>query len=1114
MDAAFAASIANSSGEYVIIAGPAGSATGSTPSDFRLYTWTGNPSDTPSLRSADLTALNSGGSFESIIEVPNNLTDSTQIPLLVDNGDTVWYNNGTISKDLAQTKFQKFRSETIPLGTGGTTPGTNFTLQLFHVADQEAAIPALDDAPRFSAVLNALRSQDIDNNGTPGFANTLTLSSGDAYIPGLFLDASQTVYGGRGRADILIQNELGIQAIAFGNHEFDLGTALVRDLITGSSTSTPPFPGTSFPYLSSNLDFSTDANLASLVVPNAQAPRPNSIAASTVIEVNGEKIGVVGATTPTITTISTPGGITVLPTSFNGVPTSAQLDALAAEIQADVDALLAANPDVNKVVLLAHMQQIAIEQALAERLKNVDIIVAGGSNTRLLDSNDRLRAGDTNQGVYPIVKTDADGKPVAVVNTDGNYKYVGRLVIDFDANGNIIPSSYDPNVSGAYATDSQGVTDLNAQALVDPEIEAITDNLRTDIIAKERNVFGISDVYLNGVRTDVRQQQTNLGDLTADANLAIAKTIDSSVVLSLKNGGGIRDDIGRVIVPTGSTGEVQRLPNEAVRDAAGNIVKPEGGISETDIANSLSFNNGLTLITVTATELLALIEHGVAASTSTNTPGQFPQVGGLAFSFDLTKAAGDRVQSLAIENPDGTDIDVVVRNGAIVGDPNRTFRMVTLNFLAGGGDGYPFPTGASANRVDLAQVPTAPRTGDATFAPDGSEQDALAEFLFDNFRATPFNEADTGRDLDERIQNLASRSDTVINGGGTSGTRIYDIQGAGHTSPLVGQSVTTRGIVTAVDTNGFYIQDAQGDGNIATSDAIFVFTSRAPGVTVGTEVQIAGTVSEFTPGGVSTRNLSTTQISGNPTITTLSTGNPLPAATILGAGGRIPPTENIDDDAFGSFDPATDGIDFFESLEAMRVTAQDLLAVSGTNEFGEIFGVVDNGAGATGLSDRQTLNIFPRDFNPERVQIQADSGVANFAFPSVKTGDRLGNVTGVVGYGFGNFEIVATENFTSNIQPGTLQPEVTTITEGGNKLTVASYNVLNLDPNEADGDTDIANGRFTAIAQQIVNNLNAPDIIGLQEIQDNSGSANDGVTSASATLQTLVDAIAAAGDPT
>ncbi|PSR18744.1 endonuclease [filamentous cyanobacterium CCP3] len=352
------------------------------------------------------------------------------------------------------------------------------------------------------------------------------------------------------------------------------------------------------------------------------------------------------------------------------------------------------------------------------------------------------------------------------------------------------------------------------------------------------------------------------------------------------------------------------------------------------------------------------------------------------------------------------------------------------------------------------------------------------------------------------------------NGGDLEPTAIYTIQGAGHTSPLLGQQVSTMGIVTAVDSNGFYLQDAVGDGNIATSDAIFVFTSSAPTVAVGDELEVSGTVSEFTPGGVSTRNLSTTQLSGSLSITTLSSGNALPEAVVLGAGGRVPPTENIDDDAFASFDPATDGIDFFESLEGMRVTAQDFLVVNGTNGFGEIFGVVDNGAGATGLSDRGTLNISPDDFNPERVQIQFDSGVFDFAFPAVNVGDRLGNVTGVVSYGFGNFEIVATEDFTGNIQSASLQPEVSTLTKGSDQLTVASYNVLNLDLNDGDGDTDIADGRFAAIAQQIINNLNSPDIIALQEIQDNSGSLNDGVTAADLTLQTLVDAIAAAGGPT
>jgi 2',3'-cyclic-nucleotide 2'-phosphodiesterase (5'-nucleotidase family)/DNA-binding beta-propeller fold protein YncE len=644
----------------------------------------------------------------------------------------------------------------------------DFKLQLFHAADQEGNISALDDAPRFSAVLNALKNQDIDGDGVAGFANTLILSSGDAYIPGVFFSASGEAFGGAGRGDILIQNALGFQAIAFGNHEFDQGTGLVANLISAGEDDPETaidesFPGTAFPYLSSNLDFSTDANLVDLVVPDAQTPLPKSIAASTVIEINGERIGVVGATTPTISNvnvrISSPGDVTVLPQPFDSSPTPAQLDALAAEIQADVDALLAANPDINKVVLLAHMQQIAIEQELAQRLSNVDIIVAGGSNTRLLDETDRLRAGDTDQGVYPIVQTGADGNPVAVVNTDGNYKYVGRLVIDFDENGILLPESYNPAISGAYATDEQGVVEVGGVGLADPKIVAITDALREVIIATESNVFGVSEVFLEGRRGEVRTEETNLGNLTADANLAVARQVDPTTAISLKNGGGIRNPIGQVVVPAGSTGDAELLPNEEIPG-----VKPAGGISQTDIENTLQFNNELSLVTVTAAELVALIEHGVSASSldDSATPGQFPQIGGFSFSFDVTAEPGNRVQSLAIESEDGTDLDVVVQNGEIVGDPSRTFRMVTLSFLADGGDGYPFPTSEAANRVDLVDE-DAPTTGNATFAADFSEQDALAEYLFDNFgAATPFAAAETDRSLDTRVQNLAFRSDTVI----------------------------------------------------------------------------------------------------------------------------------------------------------------------------------------------------------------------------------------------------------------------------------------------------------------------------------------------------------------
>ncbi|NEO88160.1 MAG: bifunctional metallophosphatase/5'-nucleotidase [Spirulina sp. SIO3F2] len=636
----------------------------------------------------------------------------------------------------------------------------NFTLELLHAADQEAGIPALEDAPRFSAVLNALKAQDL---GIDGIAdNTLVLSSGDVILPGLFFSASEAVFGGAGRADILIQNELGFQAIALGNHEFDQGTSLVADLIGGDPDA--GFAGAAFPYLSANLDFSTDAYLAPFIVADAQAPVANSLAASVVIHVNGEAIGVVGATTPTLDVISNPGDITIKPTEFDNHPTNTQLAALAAEIQTDVDALIAANPDLNKVIVLSHMQHIGIEQALATRLRHVDIIMAGGSNTLLADETDVLRAGDIAQGPYPILATDADGNSVAVINTDGNYKYVGRLVVDFDENGEIIPESINPDVSGVYATDAVGIVALGAEGLVDPEIQAIVDQLRAVIAAKEGNVFGVSTVYLNGSRGSVRTQETNLGNLTADANLVVAREItgDDSILVSIKNGGGIRDGIGRVVVPAGGTGEPVQLINEAIPD-----VKPEGGISEADIVNTLRFNNGLTVLDITRTGLVAALEHGIAASSldDANTPGRFPQVSGVELSFDLTAPAGDRIQSLAVKDETGRVLDILVKDGEFLGDGAAQLRMVTLSSLADGNDGFPFQEFGS-NFQELKQSEDAPRTGFATFAEDGSEQDAFAEYLAKNFAIdNPFDVADTSRELDSRLQNLHFRVDTVLENG-------------------------------------------------------------------------------------------------------------------------------------------------------------------------------------------------------------------------------------------------------------------------------------------------------------------------------------------------------------
>jgi hypothetical protein len=355
---------------------------------------------------------------------------------------------------------------------------------------------------------------------------------------------------------------------------------------------------------------------------------------------------------------------------------------------------------------------------------------------------------------------------------------------------------------------------------------------------------------------------------------------------------------------------------------------------------------------------------------------------------------------------------------------------------------------------------------------------------------------------------------------------IAEIQGAAHISPKNGQGVSgVEGIVTARRTaggRGFWIQDPSPDANDATSDAVFVFTSAVPTAQIGDLVSVNGTVGEFRPGN-DPRNLTITQInSSNANVTILSTGNAVPLPTILGVGGRVPPTENIEDDAGGNvetggvFDPATDAIDFYESLEGMILRVNDASVVGATRSFGEITLLPDEGAFATGLRTPRGGILLGGylDPNPERITVDdeilrdlAPAPRPAKAMPDLNVGDSLTSaVVGPLDYSFSNYKIQATSmpTFASGGNPREVTGAPT-----DQEIAVATFNVENL------AGTDLQ-AKYDHLAGLIANNLQAPDIIGIEEVQDNDGVAggtNSPVVDASVSWSRLLQAIQAVGGP-
>jgi 5'-nucleotidase len=479
--------------------------------------------------------------------------------------------------------------------------------------------------------------------GQAGRRGAILLSSGDNFLAGPEFQAS--LEKGVPFYDSLALSEIGYDAFAIGNHEFDFGPDVLADFIEGFGRNVPPF-------VSANLDVSDEPRLAALA-------DDGTIVASTVVRERGARIGVVGATTPLLPAISSPRNVKVL-------------DDVTGLVQEQVDLLT--RRGVDKIILISHLQNVNADRALVPMLSDVDVAIAGGGDELLANDGDLLVPGDvraedptTGQLLsYPILASDADGITVPIVTTAGDYKYVGRLVVNFDKNGNVLDvddSSGPVRVSGV-APDAVEPDAQIQQRVVDP-VNAFIAELAQTVIAQ-------SEVALEGRQNPgVRTQETNLGNLMADALLDAGEdhAAEFGVVppdVGIQNGGGIRN----------------------------NSLIPAGPITELDTFAIAPFSNFVSVVPdVPRAQFKEIVENMVSAIPLAN--GRFGQIGGFSFTYDATRTAqvvdnagtvltpGDRVRSLVLD--DGT---VIVNNGAVVDGPGVA--IATNDFSARGGDQYPF----------------------------------------------------------------------------------------------------------------------------------------------------------------------------------------------------------------------------------------------------------------------------------------------------------------------------------------------------------------------------------------------------------------------------------------
>ncbi|MYE45786.1 MAG: bifunctional metallophosphatase/5'-nucleotidase [Chloroflexi bacterium] len=523
-------------------------------------------------------------------------------------------------------------------GIAGAQGGGGVTLTLLHNNDGESALLPLSNTIEAGgrtvevpvagiAAYGAVVERELAEARADGHA-VLAVYAGDAYLSSAAFICGQRE--GSPFFDAVAQGAIPYDAHVIGNHEFDSTPDVLERFIRS-------FGGQ--PFLSANLDFSGEPGFADLVDDDGLIELPIAggrvVGRSMILDdpVSGARFGLVGATTPGLTTISIPRNVAVTP----------DLAATATAVQSEIDRLLARG--VNKIVFVSHLQSLESDVAIVALLRGVDIAVSGGGHALLqnpaVDASLQVLPGELTpvEGKYPLEATDADGRTIYLVTTAGHYRYVGRLDAVFDASGEVesivAASSYPRPV--VPASEAAALAGFAGAVVPDPTLVAtVEEPIAACLAGLASTTVATTEVLLDVSRAGVRGGESNAGNLVADAflhaydraapGLGLPQRGPDNPVVAIQNSGGIRQNAGDTL-PTSGTAP--------------------GEIFLVNTLDVLPFPNAVSVVrNVSPAELKAVFE--VSGERYPAPSGAFLQIGGIVAVYDPSQPAGERVVSLTL----------------------------------------------------------------------------------------------------------------------------------------------------------------------------------------------------------------------------------------------------------------------------------------------------------------------------------------------------------------------------------------------------------------------------------------------------------------------------------